>query len=316
MSVEKTLVNIYLPALERSVTGDILSMIRFMPEGDAPLNIIAADIYSLTFDFARDFCQTLTLPESKEEKNIQNKFKQILLDEKGYDREKYNKKRVFNVVIEGEDAINRISDLMGDIRQRNGTTILGKYGFFNKTETDLLIEFPASAPSNKQESCAQLELMWGKYKSCGGPLKETIVYPENEKAQVEQSLVIAKPNVFDMPHDPRLGNVVNAFSKTGMSIISAKIITPTPEAMKEFYLPHKNKPFYGELVDFMSNKCSLALLYEGVNVIQEIRKAALCIVRRAYIENIIENTVHTSENKEDFEREYKVINFENNPLPK
>jgi nucleoside-diphosphate kinase len=290
-------------------------MIRFMPEGNAPLNIIAANVYSLTKDFAEDFCQTLTLAETKEEKDIQDKFKQMLISEENYDREKYNKKRVFNVVIEGEDAINRISNLMGNIRLRNGTTILGKYGFFYKREKDLLIEFPASAPLNKQEADLQLKIMWGKYKSCSGPLQETIVYPEDKKNQVEQSLVLIKPNVFDMPNDPRLGNVVNAFSKTGMYIIGAKIIIPTKETMREFYLPHKNKPFYGELVDFMSNKYSLALLYEGVNVIQEIRKAALGIIRRAYSENIIENTVHTSENKEDFEREYKVINFEDNQLP-
>ncbi len=315
MSVERTLINIYLPALERSITGDILSMIRFMTEGDAPLNIIAANIYSLTPDFARDFCQTLSLPETKEEKDIQDKFKQMLISEENYDKRKYKRKRVFNVVIEGEDAINRISHLMGDIRHRNGTTILGRYGFFYKTQTDLLIEFPASAPLNKQEAEAQLEIMWHKYKSCSGPLKEAIVYPEDKKGQVEQSLVLIKPNVFNIPHDPRLGNVIDTFSKTGMSIISAKIITPTPEMMREFYIPHKDKPFYGELVDFMSNKCSLALLYEGVNAIQELRAAALGIIRRAYTENILENTVHTSANKEDFEREYKVINFENNQLP-
>ncbi|MEW6619713.1 MAG: nucleoside-diphosphate kinase [bacterium] len=314
MASERTLINIYLPALERSLTGDILSLIRFMPEGNSPLDIIAADVYTLTPDFAEDFCETLTLPETKEEKIIQDKFKQMLMSEESYDKRKYNKKRIFNLVIEGEDAISRISNLMGDIRQRNGTTILGRYGVFYKINTDIIIEFPASAPSNKEEADAQLDVMWRKYKSCGGPLKETIVYPDDIKDQVEQSLVVVKPNVFDTPNDPRLGNVVNAFSKTGMYIISAKIITPTTSDMEIFYTPHKHKPFFGELVDFMSNKRSLALLYEGVNVIQEIRKTALGVVRIAYTESIIENTVHTSENKQDFEREYAVINFENNQL--
>jgi nucleoside-diphosphate kinase len=316
MAIERTLLNIYLPALERSITGDILSMIRFMPAGDSQLNIIAADIYTLTYEFAQDFCNTLSLPKSKEEEDIQAKFRHMLISEESYDKRKYNKKRIFNIVIEGEDAIKRISDLMGDIRHRNGTTILGRYGFFYRTDTTSIIEFPASAPSNKEEAEAQLDIMWNKYKSCGGPLKDSIVYPEDKKDQVERSLVLVKPNVFDAPNDPRLGNVVDAFAKTGMYIIGAKIVTFTTNQAKEFYAPHKNKHFYEELVDFMSNKHSLALLYEGVNVIEEIRKAALGIIRLAYTDSIIENTVHTSENREDFEREYRIINFENNQLPK
>ena len=56
-----------------------------------------------------------------------------------------------------------------------------------------------------------------------------------------------------------MGNVIDAMSRTGMYIISAKVQIPAKKQMEEFYATHKGKPFFDELVDFMSGKKSLAL---------------------------------------------------------
>ncbi|MEW5766723.1 MAG: nucleoside-diphosphate kinase [bacterium] len=312
MAIERTLVNIYWSALERSITGDIISMIRFIPGLDTQLEVIGADVYDLTVPLARDICKTLPRKQRGEKREIQNRFKEMLVSEVNYDRKKYNLKRAFNLVIEGENAVKIVSRLMGDIRFRNGTSILGRYGFFKQTTLGeiLVTEFPASAPSTVEEAEAQIDLIWKKYKACGGPLKNSIVYPYELKDKVDYSVVIVKPNVFNNPHDPRLGDVINSISRAGMYIIGAKVQSLTPEQAMEFYLPHKGKHFYDELVDFMSNKKSLALLYEGVNARKEIRTAALSVVRDAYSDDILANTVHTSETKEDFLREAAVVNFE------
>lgn len=317
MAIERTLLNIYLPALERSITGDILSMIRFMPEENTQLKIIGVDIYALTHELAREFCKTLPKRMRGEDKEIQNRFKEMLTSERNYDKEKYNYKRLFNLVIEGEDAVSKVNQIVGDVRIRNGTSIMGRYGFFKQSTLGeiLFVEFPVSASTSFNEAQEQIELLWHKYKHLGGPLKDVIVYPEDEKDKVENSVVIIKPNVFNDPHDPRLGDVINATSRAGMSIIAAKVINFARTQAEEFYAHHKDKKFFGELVDFMSGNDALALQYEGINAIEKIRKTALTVIRGAYADSLTENTIHTSENKQDFERESRLIDFENNQLP-
>lgn len=318
MARERTLLNIYLPALERSITGDILSMIRFMPEMDTQLRIIAVDIYALTPELASELCKILPKKMRGEDKEIQNRFKEMLTSERNYDHKKYNYKRLFNLVIEGENAVEKVKQIVGDMRIRNGTSIMGRYGFFKQSTLGeiLHVEFPVSTPSSVHEAEKQIDLLWNRYKNLGGPLKDAIVYSEDEKDKVEESIVIIKPNVFNSPHDPRLGDVINAISRGGMYIIGAKVIKFTKTEAEEFYAHHKDKNFFSELVNFMSGNNALALLYEGVNAIENIRKTALFVIRSVYADSLTENTIHTSEKKEDFEKEYRIINFENNQLPK
>ncbi|MDI6786728.1 MAG: nucleoside-diphosphate kinase [bacterium] len=315
MAIERTIVNIYLSALERSITGDLISMIRFMPESDSRLEIIGANIYQMDKDFAIDFCNTFTPKKDPEEKIIQENFKDFTCSESTYDKKKYNYKRIFSLVLEGENAISKMTKVLGDIRIRNGTTILGRYGFYQTSkDNNIIAEFPASTSTNKEEADAQIDLMWNKYKNRGGPLKNSIVYPNNSLNEVGNSLVIVKPNTFESTYDPRIGDVINAISMTGMAIIGAKIQIPTKEQMEQFYIVHKGKPFYNNLINFMSGKKSLALLYEGIDACKKIREAALSIIRHAYSDSILENTIHTSDSKEDFHREVKVVNFSENNL--
>lgn len=297
------MLNIYHCALERSITGAIISMIRFMSEEEKPLTFIGANIYRLTKALAEDFCKTLE-PDDPE---IQNAFKQSILNE-NFDKNKYKIRRIFNLVIEGEDAIKKIRDLVGDIRKRNGTTILGKFGFYSKG----VFEFPVSCPFSIDSAKAQIDLFWNKYKHLGGIAKDTINYPT--KDNIEQTVVIIKPNAFEKPYDPRIGDVIDILSRTGMFIIACKIQIPTREQMEKFYAPHKGKHFFEELINFMSGRKSLALLYEGIHARSKIRKTAMSIIRDNYTDNLTENTIHTSENEEDFIREKTAIDFETNFL--
>lgn len=317
MVMERTIVNIYPPALERSITGDIISMLRFMPESGAPLKIIAADMYSFREELMEDFCQSLIPSSVREEDFIQQKFKETLKEYVNYNSEKYKVGRVLNLVLEGDDAVRRISQLMGSINHRDGVTILGRFGFFHppKNGHPADAEFPASAPSWPKEAESQIDLFWNKHKKLGGPLRETVHYYPEELSRLESTLVIIKPNAFEKPSDPRLGDVIDAMAKTGAYIIGAKVICPNPDEMAEFYAVHKGKHFFDELVEFMSHKRSLAILYEGVDARNRIRRTALEIIRNAYTDDILANTIHTSDSEEDFRREYAVVNFEDNKLP-
>jgi nucleoside-diphosphate kinase len=317
MAIERTLVNIYPPALERSITGDILSMLRYMPETGSPLAVIAAGIFALRGDLAEEVCRTLIPAQGREDAFIQDKFRETLQEYVSYNPEKYRQSRVLNLVLEGEDAVRRISQMMGDIRRRDGVTILGRFGFYRPPREGhpADVEFPASAPSWPREAEAQIELFWNKYRHLGGPQEGALNYYPEEQPRVERTLVIIKPNAFEKPSDPRLGDVIDAMAKTGAYIVGAKVFQPTPEQMAEFYSVHREKPFFQELIDFMSGKRSLALLYEGVDARQRVRRTALDVIRNAYTDNILANTVHTSDSEPDFLRESGVVDFRANALP-
>jgi len=318
MTKERTMVNIYPPALERSTSGDIISMMRFMLTEGEPLEIIAADIYALTGDLVEDFILTIPAPVDKEERAIQENFKYVLREYQYYNPRQYQIGRILNLVVEGQDAVERISRLMGDIRRRDGgVTILGRYGYYSTRGEGRFpeAEYPASAPATRDEAEAQIDLLWTKYKALGGPHENVINYPPEEVSRVQQSLMVIKPNAFEQHLDPRLGDVIDAMSKSHLYMMGAKVIRPTPEEMAVFYSVHKDKPFFHELVDFMSSKRSLALLYEGVDARDLVRTTALDIIRLAYTDGIMENTVHTSDSPADFEREHRVIDFGRNLLP-
>ncbi len=317
MAIERTIVNIYPPALERSITGDIISMIRVMPEAGAPLEIVGAGIFAFDAALAEDLCATLTPPQEREEAFVQEKLKEVLREYVRYAPRKYKVARVMNLVLEGEDAVRRVSRLMGDIRRRDGVTVLGRFGFYHPPHEGhpADVEFPASAPAWPKEAASQIDLFWNKYKHLGGPQENAVHYYPEELPKLERTLAIIKPNAFEKSYDPRLGDVIDAMAKTGAYIIGAKVICPTPDQMAEFYIVHKEKKFYGELVEFMSGKRSLALLYEGVEARQRVRRTALEIVRGAYTDDILANTVHTSDSEGDFRRESGVIDFAHNILP-
>lgn len=300
---ERTLVNIYSSALERSITGGILGMLRFMERPDDPLVMIAADIYSFTPELAKGLTETFI--EKREEERAE-----LLAYE--FDRTKYKYPRMLSLVIEGKNAIVRVKRIMGKVNVRNGTTILGRFGFFHPVDKKSICEFPASCPENKEEADAQMKLIWKKHKNLGGPLSASINYSTKEQDKVDQTVVLIKPNAFEKPYDPRPGGVIDMIARTGMYIIGAKVIMPTEDEMMEFYLPHKEKGFYQGLVKFMSRKPSLALLYEGVNARAQIRETALSLIRLVYTDNLTENTIHTSDTPDDFIREKGVINFSNN----
>ncbi|MBU1261596.1 nucleoside-diphosphate kinase [bacterium] len=310
--MERTVVNIYHSALERSITGGILGMLRFMENPDDPLVMIAADIYNLTPELSKGLAETLT--EKKEVENeIQEEEKRELLARE-IDQTKYRYPRMLSVVIEGNNAIDRVKGIMGKVDVRSGTTILGRFGFFHKIDGKSICEFPASCPDGKTEAEDQIELIWKKHKNLGGPLKDSINYSPNDQDMIDSTVVLVKPNAFERAYDPRPGGVIDMIARTGMYIISAKVIVPTEEEMMEFYSPHIGKEFFPGLISFMSRKPSLALLYEGVNARTEIRQTAISLVRLVYTDDITKNTIHTSDTPEDFIREKGVINFSQNPL--
>jgi nucleoside-diphosphate kinase len=129
----------------------------------------------------------------------------------------------------------------------------------------------------------------------------------------EQSLFIIKPDAVSRG---LIGEVVSRFEKKGFKIIKLKMITFTKENAEKFYSDHKSKPFFGELVSFITSGRVVVAVIEGNNAIATTRimigstksfEASPGSIRGDLGLGLTDNIVHASDSIESFEKEVKVV---------
>jgi len=130
---------------------------------------------------------------------------------------------------------------------------------------------------------------------------------------IERTLVLVKP---DGVRRGLIGEVISRFERKGFRIVALKMTRMSREKAMVFYSVHKDKPFFKDLVEFMTSGPIVAMILEGdsaVSVVREIigttdgRKASPGTIRGDFALSIQENVVHASDSPESFERESKVI---------
>ena len=84
----------------------------------------------------------------------------------------------------------------------------------------------------------------------------------------ERSLILLKPDCLDGHH---AGETIGRFEKAGFEIRAAKLIALTDDLLKEHYAHIADRPFFPEIVEFMSSRPVLALVMEGENAVAAIR---------------------------------------------
>jgi len=118
---------------------------------------------------------------------------------------------------------------------------------------------------------------------------------------VEQTLSIIKP---DAVGQNQIGNIVEYFEREGLCVVAAKMQHLSKDQAKGFYAVHKDRPFFGELVDFMTSGPVLILVLEGENAVAKNRnimgatdpsKAAPGTIRGDFATSIDKNAVHGSD---------------------
>jgi len=104
------------------------------------------------------------------------------------------------------------------------------------------------------------------------------------------------------------GAILDMMVKAGFSIKAMKWIKLSAEQAGEFYAVHKERPFYGELVEFMSSGPIVAAILEKENAVADFRtligatnpaNAEEGTIRKAYAASIGENAVHGSDSDEN-----------------
>lgn len=136
---------------------------------------------------------------------------------------------------------------------------------------------------------------------------------------IERTLSIIKP---DAVAKNVIGEIYSRLEKGGLQIIAARMLHLTRQQAEEFYEIHKERPFYGELVAFMTSGPVVVQVLEGENAIARNRelmgdtnpaKAAPGTIRADFATTIDENAVHGSDGPETAKREIEFF-FKNTEI--
>lgn len=118
---------------------------------------------------------------------------------------------------------------------------------------------------------------------------------------VERTLSIIKP---DAVAKNVIGEIYSRFEKAGLNIVAARMMHLSEEQAGEFYAVHKERPFYGDLVSFMTSGPVMVQVLEGENAIAAHRdvmgatnpaEAAPGTIRADFASSIDENACHGSD---------------------
>ena len=128
----------------------------------------------------------------------------------------------------------------------------------------------------------------------------------------EQTLFIVKP---DAVRRGLTGQIIARFEQKGFVLARLKLFRFTREQAEEFYAVHRDRPFFGELVDFVVSGNVVAAVVEGHNAIATVRimvgatksfEAAPGSIRGDFGLGFTDNIIHASDSIESFAHEARV----------
>ena len=118
---------------------------------------------------------------------------------------------------------------------------------------------------------------------------------------IERTFSIVKP---DAVAKNIIGKIYSRFESNGLRIVASKMLHLSREQAGEFYAVHKERPFYNDLIDFMTSGPVMVQVLEGENAIAKNREimgatnpaeAAEGTIRADFAETVDENAVHGSD---------------------
>ncbi len=121
---------------------------------------------------------------------------------------------------------------------------------------------------------------------------------------MERTFVMVKPDGVERR---LIGEIIGRFERRGLRIVGLKMLVPSVELAEKHYAVHQGKPFYRELVDFITSGPVVALAIEGPNAIALVRQmmgalkpleASPGTIRGDYTADIQRNLVHGSDSPE------------------
>ena len=126
---------------------------------------------------------------------------------------------------------------------------------------------------------------------------------------MERTFLMVKP---DGVQRNLVGEIVGRFESKGYQLVGAKLMQITQELAEQHYGEHKERPFFGELVDFITSGPVFAMVWEGENVISTSRllvgatnptESAPGTIRGDFAVTVGKNIIHGSDSPESAVRE-------------
>ncbi|SDN01272.1 nucleoside diphosphate kinase [Psychrobacillus sp. OK028] len=126
---------------------------------------------------------------------------------------------------------------------------------------------------------------------------------------MEKTFLMVKP---DGVQRNLIGEIVGRFEAKGFQLVGAKLMQIPTELAEQHYGEHKERPFFGELVDFITSGPVFAMVWEGENVISTARllvgatnpkESAPGTIRGDFAVTVGKNIIHGSDAPESAERE-------------
>jgi nucleoside diphosphate kinase len=331
-------------SMRKSRTGGIIARLI----SRTGLDLVASRMFAPSAELVKRYADTIVTETDADDRATQELIRDYVL--KNFTGEQGGQRaRVMFLVFRGPDAIKKMQNTVGYIEHErtSGETIRDTFGDYIRDESGKVTYFEPAVLSafNPAEVESDLKL-WAEFSDRdGGILDQVIEFPN--KAKVEKTLVLIKPDNFKFPN-LRPGGVIEVFSRTGLYIVGFKVHCMSVAQAEEFYGPvlsvleeklgpKKGRDAWEEIVEFMAgtrpSKCSpanrdecgsekcIAIVYQGENAVSKIRevlgptdpaKAPPGSIRKEFGQTIMINAAHASDSVENAQREMKIVQVDEN----
>ncbi len=129
----------------------------------------------------------------------------------------------------------------------------------------------------------------------------------------DKTLILIKPDGVKKRH---VGDIISRFEERGFNILHVRMLTMNSDQASNFYSIHKEKPFFSELIDYITSGPIVQVVLEGNSAIEVVRqmvgatnslKAASGTIRGDFGISHTENVIHASDSVDSFEREFNIL---------
>ena len=136
----------------------------------------------------------------------------------------------------------------------------------------------------------------------------------------DKTLILIKPDGVKKRH---IGDIINRFEERGFNILNIRMLTLNSDQASDFYSIHKEKPFFPELIDYITSGPIVQVVLEGNSAIEVVRhmvgatnslKADSGTIRGDFGLSHTENVIHASDSVDSFNRELNILSNIFNPI--
>jgi nucleoside-diphosphate kinase len=141
------------------------------------------------------------------------------------------------------------------------------------------------------------------------PSRSALTRPSNAKEPMDRTLILVKPDAFARS---LTGEIIARFERKGLRIVALRQLTMERELAERHYAEHAERPFFGELVEFIISGPLVAMVLEGLDAVRAARQvigatnpleAAPGSIRGDFAIETGQNLVHGSDSPESAARE-------------